>query len=57
MIGPGDLDDYFEWLDREFEKDHKEPSVLKLHSEIMEDTSELIRKIKKLQLKIMGLHK
>ena len=55
MIGPGDLDEYFEWLDRELEKDHQKPSVLKLHAEIMEDLSELINKIAKLQLKIMGL--
>ena len=55
MIGPGDLDEYFEWLDRELEKDQQKTSVLKLHAEIMEDLSELINKIAKLQLKIIGL--
>ena len=55
MIGPGDLDEYVEWLDRELEKDQQKTSVLKLHAEIMEDLSELINKIAKLQLKIMGL--
>ena len=28
MIGPGDLDEYFEWLDRELKKDHQKPSIL-----------------------------
>lgn len=57
MIGPGDLDEYFQWLDRELKKDHQKPSILKLHAEIMEDLSDLIDKITTLQLKIMGLRK
>ena len=55
MIGPGDLDEYFEQEERK--RKEQQQKALDLHQEIMRDLADILRRVNDLQLKIMGVQK
>ena len=55
MIGPGDLDEYFEQIERDRQAEREEK--ISLHDEIMRDLADILRRVNELQLKIMGVRK
>ena len=52
MIGPGDLDEYFE--QEEAERKQRQHQTNKLMQEIMQDLADILMRVSELQIKIMG---
>ena len=52
MIGPGDLDEYFE--QEEAERKQRQQHTNELMKEIMQDLADILMRVSELQIKIMG---